>query len=966
MKPHLIPVFFRLCMLLCWGVAMSFSAFAQTPRGIPSVALNYSANPPLEELRIFDIVVVEADHDIDPNDYRSKNNNRSELFAYVAAGEALASRSWYKDMPASMRPATNAVWASAVIDQTHPDWPEFFVEKIVTPLWNKGYRGFFLDTMDSYQLLAKDDSSRNAQEAGLVATIRRLKQKYPQARLIANRGFEVLPQLKNEIFMIAAESLFRGWNHAQKTYTEVKIQDREWLARQLIKARDELGMHALAIDYVAPHQRELQRDTARQILALGIQAYVTDPELASIGTGRWQLQPRRILVLHDTDKERDLHQSEAVRFLQFPLNHLGYRVDMVNVSETPAPTGPLLDRYAGVITWMASNAPASSSAMQSWIKRAFSEKLPLLSMNQLPFPINQEWTALTGLTDSADRIVPPLRVAQQLDEALTSFEIKPAPRINNFAAVTLTRESLDRGAKPWLQVADARNRTMDVVGITPWGGFALPSFTIVELPSADRQRWVSNPIELIRQALRLKELPMPDLTTEAGRRLLMVHIDGDGFASRAEIKGTPFAASVMADEFISQYKVPHTVSIIGAEVASNGLYKALTPTLEGIARRIFALPNVELATHTYSHPFYWRDAVSGTSKRNYNLQIPGYQFDLDVELKGSAQYIESLAPPGKKTKVVLWSGDCVIPPSVLKRAYEHGLLNMNGGDTLMTKSNPTLTSLAPFSLRKNGYLQIFAPNQNENVYTNLWTGPFYGYERAIETFDMTETPKRLKPINIYYHTYSAAKPGSIAALKKVYDYALAQQTNPIFGSDYIQKAMEWEAFAMAQDVLSDAPSWRFVSGDTLRTIRMPRKAEQQILWASAENIAGFAHGPGFTYAHMTAGVAHWTESASGQQGQISVPFVINANGKLSNLRRTPNGLSFQLDSHVVPEFVLALTSRCSVKTNQHEIKGKPVQTSEITLNSGVHAAAFTVSGPASLAPGGPPGPSSVLVSIQCG
>ncbi len=946
---------------------MPFSALAQAPRAIPSVALNYSANPPLEELRIFDIVVVEADHDIDPKEYRAKNASRSELFAYVAAGEALSSRSWYKDMPAAMRPASNAVWASAVIDQTHPQWPEFFVEKIVTPLWNKGYRGFFLDTMDSYQLLAKDEAGRLAQEAGLVATIRRLKQKYPEARLIANRGFEVLPQLKNDIFMIAAESLFRSWNHAQKSYAEVKPQDREWLAGQLIKARDELGMHALAIDYVAPHQRDLQKETARQILALGIQAYVTDPDLASIGTGRWQVQPRRVLVLHDTDsKERDLHQSEAVRFLQFPLNHLGYRADIVNVSEIAAPTGPLLDRYAGVVTWMSSNSQANSTAMQTWVKRALAEKLPLLAVNQLPFPINQEWTTLTGLTDSADRIVPPLRISQQLDESLTSFEIKPAPRINNFAAVSLTAEALARGSKIWLQIADSKNRTMDTVAITPWGGFALASFGVVELPSQDRQRWVTNPLELLRQSLRLKELPMPDLTTETGRRLLMVHIDGDGFASRAEIKGAPFAANVMADEFISQYKVPHTVSIIGAELAGTGLYKALSPTLEGIARRIYAMPNVELATHTYSHPFYWRDAVSGTSRRNYNLQIPGYQFDLDTELKGSALYIESLAPIGKKTKVVLWSGDCVIPASVLKRAYEHGLLNMNGGDTLMTKSNPTMTGLAPFSIRKNGYLQIFAPNQNENVYTNLWTGPFYGYERAIETFEMTESPRRLKPINIYYHTYSAAKPSSIAALKRVYDYAMSQQTHPVFGSDYIQKTMEWETFAMAQDVMSQQARWRFVSGHSLRTIRMARKAEQQIDWASAENIAGFAHGPGFTYAHMTEGIAHWTEAAPGGSGAPVAPFVINANGKLTNFKRTTNGLSFQLESQVQPEFVLALPARCTVRTNQHEIKGKPIQTSEITLNSGVHAAAFSVPGPASPAAGGPSAPPAALVSIQCG
>ena len=51
---------------------------------------------------------------------------------------------------------------------------------------------------------------------------------------------------------------------------------------------------------------------------------------------------------------------------------------------------------------------------------------------------------------------------------------------------------------------------------------------------------------------------------------------------------------------------------------------------------------------------------------------------------------------------------------------------------------------------------------NENVYTNDWTGPFYGFRDVIDTFRMTGEPRRLKPINLYYHTYSASK---VAALK---------------------------------------------------------------------------------------------------------------------------------------------------------------------------------------------------------
>ena len=37
------------------------------------------------------------------------------------------------------------------------------------------------------------------------------------------------------------------------------------------------------------------------------------------------------------------------------------------------------------------------------------------------------------------------------------------------------------------------------------------------------------------------EQPRPDTTTENGRRIATVHIDGDGFPSRAEVRGSPYA-----------------------------------------------------------------------------------------------------------------------------------------------------------------------------------------------------------------------------------------------------------------------------------------------------------------------------------------------------------------------------------------------------------------------------------------
>ena len=51
----------------------------------------------------------------------------------------------------------------------------------------------------------------------------------------------------------------------------------------------------------------------------------------------------------------------------------------------------------------------------------------------------------------------------------------------------------------------------------------------------------------------------------------------------------------------------------------------------------------------------------------------------------------------------------------------------------------------------------------------------HGFERVIEP-EMTESPYRFKPVDIYYHTYIASKNASLESLKKVY----RAQDKPLF------------------------------------------------------------------------------------------------------------------------------------------------------------------------------------------
>ena len=76
--------------------------------------------------------------------------------------------------------------------------------------------------------------------------------------------------------------------------------------------------------------------------------------------------------------------------------------------------------------------------------------------------------------------------------------------------------------------------------------------------------------------------------------------------NRVEGDYNRFSGDVIYEEILKPYKIPHSVSVIGAEIDDNGLYPKIAPQLQQIAKKMYALPNVEPATHTFTHALYWK------------------------------------------------------------------------------------------------------------------------------------------------------------------------------------------------------------------------------------------------------------------------------------------------------------------------------------------------------------------------
>ena len=242
----------------------------------------FYGSPYPQELGIYDAVIVEADH----ADFATVPANlQKKLYAYTSLGEADEGKTYTDRVPIETMVTRNPAWSSNVMNQDSPVWRAFYIEKIIAPLWKRGFRGIFVDTLDSYQLAAKTPQQKVIQENGMVETLLQVRQRFPGIRIILNRGFEIMPQVHDWVTAVAVESLFQGWDNSTHSFVPVTSSNREWLLTHLNKIKNDYYLPVIVIDYEAPENRNGARDIAKKILAAGFIPWVSNPELDIIGVG---------------------------------------------------------------------------------------------------------------------------------------------------------------------------------------------------------------------------------------------------------------------------------------------------------------------------------------------------------------------------------------------------------------------------------------------------------------------------------------------------------------------------------------------------------------------------------------------------------------------------------------------------------------------------------------------------------
>ncbi|MBT4497454.1 MAG: hypothetical protein HOC74_07020, partial [Gemmatimonadetes bacterium] len=408
-----------------------------------------------------------------------------------------------------------------------------------------------------------------------------------------------------------------------------------------------------------------------------------------------------MLGIYNSAEGKTLEFNPLREQVESVLHYLGLHLDYHDIAQG-LPAADKMADYRGVLIWLESPELRGVEAYWSWLREQLRTGQRVILLNDVG-PIFDAETrrrvslstingalSLMGLRAGENYSSLPLDIelVHKLPE-MVEFERKLVFELTHFREVRSTSPRNQVFLQLRMKSSDA---LADAVVLAPNGGYIGESYMRHMDPETFKRQWRIDPFAFFSRALDVENSPRPDCTTLNGNRIYYSHIDGDGLLNLSLTDQNSSSAEVVIEKILEVYPdLPFTVSVIVTEVemATLGSKESMA-----LARRAFRLPNVEPASHTYSHPLVWnRDLAFDYEISQYlydmdNARISGkgllawpvenYEYDPEKEVVWTCKYIEeNLLPPGKKCGILLWSGNCLPDEETLALCARAGLQNMN-------------------------------------------------------------------------------------------------------------------------------------------------------------------------------------------------------------------------------------------------------------------------------------------------
>ncbi len=371
--------------------------------------------------------------------------------------------------------------------------------------------------------------------------------------------------------------------------------------------------------------------TLLMVVCLGVFA---NQSFATESSDTASVLPRKIIAIYDSKYSGDPRFTRIHRFLEMPLNHLGFIVDYHDIQK---PLPEIGEDVQGVLVWFLSNTIIEDPKfLLSWLHGALDKGKKLLVMGGLGESEKfrqtddniKEINRLMHRIGVHDRdawvnVVHNVTITQSTP-ALTNFERRFEGEIQPYSSSVLANSNAISHLQ--LKAPDYEEPYSDLIITNENGGYVAEGYGVFQLYDEEDElvlsQWFINPFKFLKLVFKDSYLPKPDPTTLLGRRIFYSHLDGDGWNNLSEVSKYKdkrvLSSKVLYEEVFKTYAdFPFTVGVIVDELRPDcyGVPDSI-PT----ARAIYALDNIEAGSHTYSHPLYWGYFADGDAQKELAYQ----------------------------------------------------------------------------------------------------------------------------------------------------------------------------------------------------------------------------------------------------------------------------------------------------------------------------------------------------------
>jgi uncharacterized protein (TIGR01370 family) len=220
-----------------------------------------------EDLARYDLAIIQPET-LTESEITNLHEQGTLLVAYLSVGEVEPYRTWMEDgrMEQDWILGENTIWGSFYIDANQRGWQDLMIELMGESL-EHGYDGVFLDTVDTVD--AFPDTI-----PGMIALIEGLREAYPDALLVQNRGFTIVEDTAPFVDAVMFEDVSTTYDFDAERYERVDNMED---AALMTDVKEQTGLPILALDYVA----EGDTETAQDVIAIA-QEYGFIPSISTI------------------------------------------------------------------------------------------------------------------------------------------------------------------------------------------------------------------------------------------------------------------------------------------------------------------------------------------------------------------------------------------------------------------------------------------------------------------------------------------------------------------------------------------------------------------------------------------------------------------------------------------------------------------------------------------------------------